>query len=345
MSRPLRIAMVDAWYHVTSRGIERRAIYRDARDSGHFLELLGQFPERFGVRVVAYVLMGNHYHLLLQTPRANLSTSMQWLNVSYGIWFNRRHRRCGPLFQGRFKGILLEDEGTRLWEVAAYVHLNPVRVKARGLGKAERGAERAGLLPVPTEEVVEQRLAALRGHRWSSYPSYAGYAPAPTWLSTENLLARVPGRGPDRMRRYREAVETTVRLGSSERPWARLKAQMVLGTEDFCRRLRVRGNRSEMTALRNLEKRTEWADVVRAVEAIRRESWLAFRDRHGDTGRDLALAAARQHCAMTLRQLGEAAGGLHYAAVSQAIRTFRSRLRQDRELQATWKRLMNALNT
>jgi putative transposase len=345
MSRALRIAVADGWYHVTARGIERRAIFRDSSDHRHFTELLSLLPERFGVRVVAYVLMGNHYHLILQTPRANLSTSMQWLNVSYGIWFNRRHHRCGPLFQGRFKGILLEDEGARLFEVAAYVHLNPVRVKALGLGKMERGAEKAGLLPAPSEEVVEQRWAVLRGHRWSSYPAYAGYAPAPRWLSTRDLLARVPGRGPDRVRRYREAVETTLRQGLSERPWARLKAQVVLGTEGFWRGLRVKGNRSEITALRNLEKRTEWADLVRAVETIRQEAWLDFRDRHGDAGRDLALAAARERCAMTLRQLGEAAGGMHYAAVSQAIRTFKARRRRDRELQETWKRLMHALDT
>ena len=90
MSRPLRIDVAGGWYHVTARGIERRKIYRDDRDKEHFLEVLEDMVDRFGIAVHAYVLMENHYHLIVECPDANLSRAIQWLNVSYVVWFNSR---------------------------------------------------------------------------------------------------------------------------------------------------------------------------------------------------------------------------------------------------------------
>ena len=96
MSRPLRIALEDWWYQVINRGIERRSIFRSAADYRHFVKLLAQLPERFGILIHCYALMPNHYHLLVQTPQANLSQTIQWLNVSYSVWFNRKYQRVGP---------------------------------------------------------------------------------------------------------------------------------------------------------------------------------------------------------------------------------------------------------
>jgi putative transposase len=141
MARSLRIDVPDGWYHVLNRGVERRQIFPDEGSNAHFLELLGCLPSRFGVRIHGYVLMGNHYHLQLQTPQANLSRAMQWLNLSYGAWFNRRWQRSGPLVQGRFKAILHEPENTALI-INRYIHLNPVRVIALGGREARSGVER-----------------------------------------------------------------------------------------------------------------------------------------------------------------------------------------------------------
>ena len=90
MARPLRVDRANGWYHVTARGIERRDIFVDTRSREHFLELLEETTLRFRLKVHAYVLMSNHYHLVVQTPEANLSRAIQWLNVSYVAWFNRR---------------------------------------------------------------------------------------------------------------------------------------------------------------------------------------------------------------------------------------------------------------
>ena len=138
MARSLRIDVTHGWYHVLNRGIERRQIFPRAETNLHFPELLGFLPSRFGVRVHAYALMGNHYHLQLETPQANLSRAIQRLNLSYGAWFNRRHQRSGPLFQGRFKAILHDPKSAAL-EINRYIHLNPVRVKALGGHEARSG--------------------------------------------------------------------------------------------------------------------------------------------------------------------------------------------------------------
>jgi REP element-mobilizing transposase RayT len=126
VGRPLRVEYANAFYHVHARGNERRAIFRDDRDRERFLDLLCVLADRFEVEVWAYVLMPNHYHLVLRTQRPNLSRAMHWLGVAYTNWFNARHDRSGHLFQGRFKCFVVEDE-QYLQRLLLYVHRNPLR--------------------------------------------------------------------------------------------------------------------------------------------------------------------------------------------------------------------------
>jgi REP element-mobilizing transposase RayT len=114
MARPLRLQLRNGWYHLTARGNNRQSIYRDERDCRHFLELVEEMIGRHGVEVHAYVLMDNHYHLLVRTPHANLSAAVQWLNTAYGIWWNLRHGRVGHVFQGRFKSVVVDIGKTLL---------------------------------------------------------------------------------------------------------------------------------------------------------------------------------------------------------------------------------------
>ena len=186
MARALRILCPGGRYHITARGNERREIFWDDTDRFHFLELLSELGKRFGSRVHAYVLMDNHYHLLLETPEPNLSCAMQWCNVSYSVWFNLRHRRNGHLLQGRFGADLVQDDAG--WqEVARYVHLNPIRVARFGLDKSARAASHAGPIAGPSAELVAERLRGLREYRWSSYPGYAGYRQGLNWVWREPL--------------------------------------------------------------------------------------------------------------------------------------------------------------
>jgi REP element-mobilizing transposase RayT len=341
MARPLRIERPNGRYHVTTRGNERKAIYRADTDRLHFLELLGQMVERYGVQVHAYVLMDNHFHLLLQTPEANLSRALQWLNVSYGVWFNRRHDRVGHLFQGRFKAVVVEEDAG--WqEVARYVHLNPVRVAAMKLDKARRGAARLGVGPAPKPEVIRKRLELLRGWRWSSYRAYAGYESGPAWLEREPLGRLCGGRTrEERQRALREYTERAVRQGMTERLWDRLVGGMVLGSAAFAQALRrqARGNAQEQTEFRRLAPRVSWERIVGAVERVKGQDWETFCEQHGDWGRDAALWLGRKRGRLTLRELGEDAGGMNCVAVGQALRRFARRLEREARLRGTMTRI------
>ena len=131
MARALRIELKNGWYHVANRGNDRQPIYLGDPERRHFLDLLGEMIARYAVEVHGYVLMSNHYHLLIRTPEANLSAAMQWLNVAYSIWWNRRHGRSGHVFQGRFKAVLVEA-GQWVLACSLYLHLNPVAVQGWG---------------------------------------------------------------------------------------------------------------------------------------------------------------------------------------------------------------------
>ena len=192
MARSLRIVRLGIWYHITARGIERRPIFRDDRDCSHFLELAQEFREGFRLRMLAFVLMNNHYHLLIELTEPNLSEAVRWLNLSYSIWFNRRHRRCGYLFQGRFKSILVDPISCG-YRLSAYLHLNPVRTAGLGRSKTDRQQDRAGVGAAPSAEQVKARLDTLRAYRWSSYRAYSGLASAPAWLDAAEVLNKGGG--------------------------------------------------------------------------------------------------------------------------------------------------------
>ena len=346
MARPLRIERPGGRYHVTARGNERRAIYRQDGDRYHFLELLGEATERFGIRIHAYVLMDNHFHLLIETPEANLSRAMQWVSVSYSIWFNRRHDRAGHLFQGRFKSVLVEDDAG--WqELARYLHLNPVRVAGLGLNKQQQTAARRVGIAAPKAELVRRRLEQLREYRWSSYRSYAGYQSGVQWLWRQPLDRICGGKSAEQRRAaFREYTEQPVRQGVVESPWERLLGDVILGSEGFARQVRrhLQGNRREQPALRDLEPRLTWDRIVAELERLKGCQWEDFSQRYGDWGRDAALWLGRQRGRYTLGELGQLAGGLDYAAVGQAVSRFGKRLQKGGDLPRQVKKLEQQLS-
>jgi len=207
MARPLRIEYDGALYHVTSRGNERKPIFKDDGDRELFLTTLWQVSERFHWLCHAYCLMGNHYHLVIETPDGNLSKGMRQLNGVYTQAFNRRHHRVGHLFQGRFKGILVQKESHYL-EVCRYVVLNPVRAKA-----------------------VKQP----REWAWSSYRATGGLAAVPRCLKIEEILSHFGQRRGPAQQKYREYVGEGI---AGATIWENLEAQSLLGLEGFADALR-----------------------------------------------------------------------------------------------------------
>lgn len=206
MTRPLRLQFAGALYHVTARGDGREDIYLSDDDREVFLAVLAQVHERFNWRIHAYCLMSNHYHLLVETPEANLSQGMRQLNGVFTQRFNRIHNRVGHVFQGRFKGILVEKE-TYLLELARYVVLNPVR---------------AGMVSTPEQ------------WGWSSYRATIGLETVPDWLETRSVLA---GFGADEPKAVRHYVAFVAEGMGKASPWKQLKNQVYLGSERFIEKM------------------------------------------------------------------------------------------------------------
>ena len=268
MARPVRIDVRNAWYHITARGIERRKIFLGPRYCEHFLELLEEMGKRYGVEIHAYVLMGNHYHLIIRTPNANASQALQWLNVSYSAWFNRKRQRVGHVFQGRFKSVIIENNGGWLLSVSVYLHLNPVRVTELGLGKRANKAESQGLEPAD-KEAIRRRLDVLKQAPWSSYQAYAGYKQAQSWLVTRNILSRGGGKSG-----YRRYVERHVTRGVDPDIFETMTNRVALGTQAFLEKVRELAGplTQEQPARRVLVKRAAFEDIVGLVEKARERS-------------------------------------------------------------------------
>jgi putative transposase len=201
MSRPLRLEFAGAIYHITSRGNGRNFIYLQDDDFELFLQILANVCERYNWVVHAYCLMSNHYHLLVETPDANLSQGMRQLNGVYTQSMNRKHHRVGHLFQGRYKAILV-DKDAYLLELCRYIVLNPVR---------------ANMVNSPEE------------WRWSSWHCMLGNVESPVWLSTDTLLVQFAKNRQDAIRRYIEFVKS----GVGKTVWDALQHQIFLGDETF----------------------------------------------------------------------------------------------------------------
>ena len=202
MARPLRLEFPGALYHVTSRGDRREAIYEEDTDRLAFLAVLDEVCDTYNWVCHAYCLMSNHYHLLIETPEANLSKGMRQLNGVYTQSFNRSHRRVGHVFQGRYKAILVEKQ-SYLLEVARYIVLNPVR--AAMVGSVDEWP-------------------------WSSYRAMIGYEGPLVCLTMERTLAAFGKRRLEAIERYKRFVAS----GKGQPAlWSQLKGQIFLGREEF----------------------------------------------------------------------------------------------------------------
>jgi putative transposase len=208
MARPLRLELAGGLYHVTSRGDGREDIYLSDADREVWLEVFAQVCKRINWVCHAWCQMSNHYHLLIETPEANLSKGMRQLNGVYTQRFNRIHGRVGHVFQGRYKAILVERD-SYLLELARYVVLNPLR---------------AGM------------VKRLETWPWSSYLATCGQTAAPEWLQTDWLLAQFGRQRASAMRKYVQFVHEGTRLPSV---WTQLQGQIFLGSEAFVKKMQT----------------------------------------------------------------------------------------------------------
>lgn len=209
-NRPPRIEYPGAFYHITARGNERKDIFKSKRDRETFLSYLESATERYNGVIHVYCLMNNRYHLLLETPQANLSQIMRHINGTYTTCFNKKRRRSGHFFQGRYKAILVEaDEYAK--ELSRYVHLNPVRAQA-----AQRPED----------------------YEWSSYAGYIGRKRSPAFLASGFILDYFGKKTAQVQRGYREFVQAG--LKGREDPLSEVVGSIILGSDGFVQAIRER---------------------------------------------------------------------------------------------------------
>jgi putative transposase len=244
MARPLRLELAGALYHVTSRGDGREDIFLSDEDRTAWIETLAEVCKRFNWVCHAYCQMTNHYHLVVETPDANLSKGMRQLNGVYTQRFNRSHGRVGHVFQGRFKAILVEKDNYLL-ELARYVVLNPLRAKM---------------------------VRRLEQWRWSSFPATCGQVAKPDWLQVDFILSQFAAQRARAIAKYVAFVHEGARLPSV---WSQLQGQVYLGSEAFVKKMQALVDKKPtLTEIPRAQRRalkralSDYADAHARDEAI-----------------------------------------------------------------------------
>lgn len=321
MARPLRIEYPGAFYHVKNRGNAGESIFQTPGDGNKFLAYLAAAAGRFSLRIHAYCLLPNRYHLLLETPKPNLSQAVQWINVSYAVYYNRTYGRTGHLFGGRFKAFLLEPD-TWLIPISRYIHLDPVR---------------AGIVRDPS------------CYRWSSYPALVGGSGRPEWLETGRLFAGFGKGGKTTLQKYREYVEETD-PEAVENPAREASNGLILGPPDFIARIRNRlltkrpfGGKTAQPG-----RPLSAVDVEAVIGAVcrhygcNRES-VVKRGKKRNLPRDVAIFLSRGLTGETGKKLGETFGNVSGANITMRCRSILKAMDRKRELRdgiETLKRLI-----
>ena len=315
MARPLRIEYGGAVYHVTARGNERGKIFFTKKDYERFKEYIGAAKIKFGLILHAYVLMTNHYHLIIETPQKNLSRIMHFINGSYTTYVNIKRKRAGHLFQGRYKAILV-DKDNYLLELSRYLHLNPVR---------------ANMARKPQE------------YFHSSYRSYITGRPE-SIVSTDTILGMCAVKTTEATRGYRDFVEIAIGEQLTS-PLQKVYGGMILGSKRFIRdaqdRVKSERVRSAETSHRKaMRSPLEIEEIISACcehFGVTRED-ITARSRRSES-RKACIHLIKKHTCATNRDIAELFGTLTHSAVAKINESLLKKLLLDKELRKHIKRL------
>ncbi len=309
MPRPLRIQYPDAWYHVMNRGRRGEKIFENKEDYWSFVDLLEELSEVFNVNVAAYCLMSNHYHLLVQTPDANLSRSMRHLNSVYTQRYNRRHGYDGQLFRGRYKSIVVELDSYAL-ELVRYIHRNPLE---------------AGI------------VNTLQKYPWSSHKPYLSDAKKWKWLHKDSILKLFSKSKPESIRLYKRFVlkETPEEIN---RIFGRKKLPSVLGSKGFIDW--VKGKYFTLKDFGEIPETKRLApdvgkikSLVCATYKIKEDDLYVTRRGFFNEPRNVAAYLIRRLRNDTLKVVGEELGIDKYSTVSSIVERVKSQMKADGGLQ------------
>ncbi len=308
MARQWRIEFSGALYHIMSRGNALQPIFLDDLDRRKFIVLLSELSERFSIEIYAYVLMGNHYHLLFKTLEPSLSKAMQWIGTTYTRRFNIRHKRSGHLYQGRYKSILIENE-TYLLQASYYIHRNPLR---------------SGL------------IGRLADYPWSSYHYYAYKKNAPKWLKTKTILSLIQAK--DENKAYRLKVQNY--SDEKNKLWEDIKHGLIYGSETFIETIRTNflshSPEIELPQHNQIFFDHNSKDIIYQAAQLLNINLDQIKQKRRVCGqekdnRDLLIYILWQKGRLSNQKMGQFFG-LTYSAISKCAGNFQQRLSNSKEL-------------
>lgn len=326
MARPLRIQYPGAVYHVMCRGNDRREIFRSDDDRVMFLRLLSRSLNIYTIKLHAYVLMQDHFHMLVETPLGNLADFMRHFNITYTSYFNRQHKRVGHLYQGRYKGILVQKDAY-LALVSRYIHLNPVRVEAMAsLAAAEK-------------------FRYLCQYPWSSLPGYLDKDKQQAMVDYALVLADYGGQSKKGVGLYRKQLIADIADDLDFKD--EVFGQSILGDADFIEQIKSEfweaGHVREQPAARSLKQYQLQTVILAAIEKETGQDLAAMIQGKGDVRR-LAMDLLYRLGGLKGPAIG-ALFGIDYSAVSQERKRHRERVARDPELGELMKRVEGKLSS
>lgn len=312
MARPLRIQYPGALYHVTSRGNERREIFRDDDDRRCFMEILSKSLNIYSVKLYSYVLMKNHFHLLVETPLGNLGEFMRHFNITYTGFYNRKHNRTGHLYQGRYKSILV-DRDEYLSIASRYIHLNPVRTRPM------------------RSKTAEEKINYLSGYKWSSLPGYIGRG-KDKMVEYGMVLGEYGGDNNQSQQAYQKRIEQDISDGLEIKE--DILAQSVLGSAEFIKSIKekfIKGKHDrESPAHRELKRYRAEDEIIKVIE---QETGLSFKEisRSRGTIRQVAMDILYRIGGLKGIEIGEIFE-VDYSTVSLGRKRLREHMEKDIKL-------------
>jgi len=325
MARPLRIQYPGAVYHITNRGNDKKPIFRDDADRTRFLEILAQSVDIYQVVVHSFVMMSNHYHLLVETPLGDLAEFMRHFNITYTSHFNRRHHRVGHLFQGRYKSVLV-DKDTYLAAVSKYIHLNPVKIRQMAT------------------KPLSEKLAYLAGYQWSSLPGFLNLRKRYPFVEHGLTLAFFGGDTASGRKKHLAQLKGDLANGLPIK--AQVIGQSILGSqtfiawvkENFLEALKDR----EQPAARKVHSYIARDQIIAQIEAATGQSGDEILRNRGEV-RQLAMDLLYRFGGMNNQEIGKLMG-IDYSTVSQGRKRLPEKREKNKELAALQKKIEEALS-
>lgn len=307
MARPLRIEFEKAFYHITSRGNEKKKIFLDEYDKNKFLEIIDDLYLKYCFVVYAYVLMDNHYHLLLETPLPNLSRIMQDLGSHYTQYFNSRHLRVGHLFQGRYKSILVDKENYLL-TLSRYIHLNPVR---------------ANKIKFPEK------------YEWSSLKYFKDCIKTPQWLNTKYILNEF-----NSYEKYLKFIHGGIK--NTNNPFEQVYSQFILGEASYIKKIIEKididqKNNAEISFCKEIRKTItadEISKVILQYFNVGADIFIKSKNKN-NLARKFYIYFLRKYTALPLKVLSKKLGCITNTAITKSYNRFLTEIEKNKEHKKT----------